>query len=109
MGQGKHKGGSVPCQESACHKIHFAKLGEQFQGQDTLASFKAAFFHSHYFEHLQSQTKDTKSRRETTVLVGNITKAVCVHRETATTILTGFHLGCQGTICPHNRRQPYPF
>lgn len=55
---------------------------------------QGCFFHSHYFEDLQSQTKDTKSRRETTVLVGNITKAVCVLWETATTMQTG--LFCLG-------------
>ena len=58
---------------------------------------QVCFFHSHYFEDLQSQTKDTKSRRETTVLVGNTTKAVCVHWETETTMQTGlFCSGCPG-------------
>lgn len=55
------------------------------------------FFHLHYFEDLQSHTKDTKSKRKTTVLVGNITKAVCVHWETATTMQTGlFGVGPEG-------------
>lgn len=44
MRQEKHKGRSVPCQESSCHKIHFAQRREQYQGQDTLASLKSAFF-----------------------------------------------------------------
>ncbi len=58
---------------------------------------QGCFFHSRYFEDLQSQTKDTKPRRETTVLVGNISKAVCVLWETATTLQTGlFCLGPQG-------------
>lgn len=58
---------------------------------------QVCFFHSHYFEDLQSQTKDTKSRRETTVLVGNTTKAVCVRWETETTMQTRlFCLGCPG-------------
>lgn len=39
---------------------------------------EGCFFHSLCFGHLQSQTKDTKSKRETTVLLGNITKAVSV-------------------------------
>lgn len=80
MTEERHKGDSVPCQESACHKIRFAKLCEQYQGQDTLAAFKSASFsfffpHSHFFQDLQSQTKATKCKREPTVLVENITKA----------------------------------
>lgn len=50
---------------------------------------QGCFFHLHYFEDFQSQTEDTKSRRETTVLVRNITKAVCVHWEIVTTEQTG--------------------
>lgn len=38
-----HKGGSVPFQESARHKIHFAKFRGQYQGQGTLPSFKVPF------------------------------------------------------------------
>lgn len=39
----KHKGGSVPFQESARLKIHFAKFRGQYQGQGTLPSFKVPF------------------------------------------------------------------
>lgn len=77
MRQGKHKGGSVSCQESACHKIRFAKLGEQYRGQDTLASFKAAFFTRAIFKIYKNRQK-IPNERETTVLVGDITKVVCV-------------------------------
>lgn len=68
---------------------------EQYRGQDTLASFNVPFFtHCTVFEDLQSQTKDTESRKRTTVLVGNFTKTVCVRWETATTMQTG--LFCLG-------------
>lgn len=40
----KHKGGSVPFQESARLNIHFAKFRGQYRGQATLPSFKVPFF-----------------------------------------------------------------